>query len=139
MKRFIYVVVVGLIINSCNSNNDDVYIDNTELLGKWNWTSTSGSILGIIIATPVSLGKAIQIIYHKDYTFSIKENSQEILSGNYNLEIGKNNREVKISYTDNYKKIEGLVLKGTYYFHSNNKLIISDGYADGYQSIFEKE
>lgn len=137
MKRLVYILILCLTFSSCTSI-ESVFIDNSSLLGKWNWTSTTGGINGNINHTPTSLGKTVQIIFAKDYTFSILEDGQEVSKGNYNLEIGENNRDSKISYSGNYKKIQGVVLLGVYYFHSNNELIISDGYADGIASAFSK-
>ena len=49
MKKLIFIFVLTLGIISCNSDDvaqDEVQIDITDLIGKWNWISTCGGITG---------------------------------------------------------------------------------------------
>ncbi len=43
MKKFILIFI--LIITSCSSD-DEAGIDNSELMGKWNWISSCGGFTG---------------------------------------------------------------------------------------------
>lgn len=137
MKKTALIIIILFSFISCSNNNEEL-VDNTDLIGKWNWTSTNGGIFGHINETPTPLSKTIQIVFSKDYKFSILENGKETSKGNYTLESTEKSGERKISYTGNYKKTQGVVLNGIYYFYGNQELIISDGFADGIGSNFEK-
>ncbi len=45
MKKLMYIIILTLGIVSCTSN-DETVIDNSELLGKWNWISSCGGFTG---------------------------------------------------------------------------------------------
>ena len=49
MKKLIFIFILTLGIISCNSDDevqDEVQIDISDLIGKWNWISTCGGITG---------------------------------------------------------------------------------------------
>jgi hypothetical protein len=45
MKKLIYLFILTLGIFSCSSS-DENEIDNSELIGKWNWISSCGGFTG---------------------------------------------------------------------------------------------
>lgn len=45
MRNIILIIGVFVSMVSCGSNDDDTRIDNSELIGKWNWISSCGGIV----------------------------------------------------------------------------------------------
>ena len=45
MKKLIYLFILTFGIISCSSD-DETGIDNSELIGKWNWISSCGGFTG---------------------------------------------------------------------------------------------
>jgi len=45
MKKLIYLFILSLGITTCSSD-DETRIDNSELIGKWNWISSCGGLTG---------------------------------------------------------------------------------------------
>ena len=141
MKKitFLYILVFGII--SCNLD-DNKRIDNSDLIGKWNWVSTKGGINGNINETPASTGKIIHLSLKNDYTFSIIENGNEISNGTYEITM---KRSIYSGEIERYIKLEtidqqniGFVKNGIVSAFQSQTLQISDNFYDGIGSTFEK-
>ena len=57
MKKTIFLILIGITIFSCSSDDKN---SNTNLIGVWNWTGSSGGIAGTN-ETPESTGNTIKL------------------------------------------------------------------------------
>ena len=139
MKKLIYLFVLTLGIISCSSD-DETEISNSDLVGIWNWTGTSGGLI-YFEETPETTGKTIHLTLMDNYDFSITENGNEISSGTYELTLKKSiysgKMEKFIQFPEN-QQYTGIVNRGIIKIYETNKLDISDNNYDGIGSEFEK-
>jgi len=140
MKKLVYLFVISLGIISCNSNND-TEIDNSDIVGKWNWINTDGGISYNIHETPQTTGKTIYLNLMKNYEYSLTVNGIEISSGIYELIMEKSiysgEIERSIQIPENQKATE-INIKGIIKTSETNKLDILDNNYDGIGSSFIK-
>jgi hypothetical protein len=114
-------------------------ISNSDLVGIWNWTGTSGGLI-YFEETPETEGKVIHLTLTDNYNFSITENENEISKGIYELTLKKSiysgelERFIKLLTID--QQYVGFVKNGVVNIHQNGKLNISDNNADGIGSEF---
>ncbi len=138
MKKLIYLFILTMGIISC-STDDNIRIDNSDLIGKWNWTNTDGGIAFQIHETPESTGKTIHLSLMENNTYSITENGNEISKGSYELILKKSIYSVElerfIQFPENHQ-YTGIVMKGIIKTYESNKLDISDNNYDGIGSRF---
>ncbi len=81
-KLLVLLPMIFFTLIACRGNGDDE-IDNSFLLGNWNWKST---IVGSNPAqTPVSTGKTVILTMNQDKTYEIKENGVVKSTGTYVL------------------------------------------------------
>lgn len=141
MKKLIYLLILTLGIISCSSD-DETKIDNSDLIGKWNWTNTDGGIGFHIHETPETTGKIIHLNLNGNYEYSVTENGTEISNGIYELTMkksiysGEMERFIKLQTID--QQYLGFVKNGIINIHQNEILNISDNNADGIGSEFIK-
>ncbi len=141
MKKIIYILMVTLGVMSCNAG-DDRRMTSSDLIGKWNWTSTDGGINGDIHETPTTTKKTIYLTLKADYTFLITEKGNETSSGNYILTMkesiysGQMERYITLETTD--QQAVGFVKNGIVNIDKNQILQISDNNYDGIASRFKK-
>jgi hypothetical protein len=142
MKNLICFLIIILGLMSCSSN-DETKIDNSEIVGKWNWTNTDGGIGYHIHETPSSTGENIILILEKDYSYSIIKNGNEISNGIYVLSMKESiysqDLEKFISYSS-VQEMESLpcILGGRIKVYEANVLDISNNFEDGVGSLYEK-
>jgi hypothetical protein len=140
MKKLIYVFILTVAIISCSSD-DETKIDNSDLIGKWNWTNTNGGIGAHIHETPGTTGKTIHLNLMENYNYSITENGTEISSGIYELIMkksiysGEMDRFIQFSKNQQFTEI---VIKGIIKTYETDKLDIYDNKYDGIGSEFIK-
>ncbi|RXG17819.1 hypothetical protein DSM03_101518 [Leeuwenhoekiella aestuarii] len=138
MKNLIYVFILALGMISCSSD-DQTRIDNSDLIGDWNWTNTDGGIGFHIHETPETTGKIIHLNLKGNYEFSVTENGTEISNGTYELimkeSIYSGKMERLIQFPENEQYL-GFVKTGIINSYKNEKLNISDNNADGIGSEF---
>jgi len=139
MKKLIYLFVLTSGIISCSSD-DETEISNSDLIGIWNWTGTSGGLI-YFEETPETPGKTIHLTLKENYNFSITENGNEISSGTYELTMKKSiysgEMERFIQFPEN-QQYTGIVNRGIIKTYETNKLDISDNNSDGIGSGFIK-
>ena len=139
MKKLIYLFVLTLGIISCSSD-DESEISNSDFVGIWNWTGTSGGLI-YFEETPETTGKTIHLTLMDNYDFSITENGNEISSGTYELTLKKSiySGEIErfIQFPEN-QQYTGIVNRGIIKTYEANKLDISDNNHDGIGSGFVK-
>jgi len=137
MKKLIYILILTLVTISCSSDEDSI-IDNSDFVGKWNWTHTSGGLI-YFEETPETTGKTIHLTLLKNYTFSITENGNEISSGTYVLTLKESiySGEIEryIQFPENLQ-YPGIVKAGIIKPYESDKLDISDNNYDGIGSGF---
>jgi hypothetical protein len=140
MKKILAIFILAICFISCNTN-EETKINNSDLVGTWNWTGTDGGIAYHINDTPASTGKNIQFYLMKNYTYSITENENEISKGTYELTLKKSiysgEMEPFIQCSEN-KSVQNVVINGIITVYDTNKLDISDNNYDGIGSGFEK-
>lgn len=140
MKNLIYLLILTFGVISCSSDNE-IDINNSDIIGEWNWKSTEGGIANNIHETPTSTGKIIHLNLMRNYKYSMAENGIEISSGVYELIMKKSiysdEMERFIQLTNDHKHLE-VVTSGIIKTYENNKLDISDNNFDGIASSFEK-
>ena len=96
-NRFVLVMVLAMFL-ACTDNSKDT-IDSTineQLLGKWTWVKSPGSIAGISV-TPESSGKTMRIEFTRDAVFNKYVDGQEVYTSPYITETEED--EIKIQYT----------------------------------------
>jgi hypothetical protein len=139
MKKLIYLFVLTLAIISCSSD-DETQISNSDLIGVWNWTRTSGGLI-YFEETPETTGKTIHLTLMENYSFSIMENGNEISDGTYVLTVKKSiySGEIErfIQFSEN-EQYTGIVSRGIINTYETNNLDISDNNYDGIESGFVK-
>ena len=139
MKSLIYLFILTLGIISCSSD-DETRIDNSDLIGNWNWTNTDGGIGFHIHETPETTGKLIHLNLNENYEYSVTENEAEISNGNYELLMkesiysGEMERFIKLQTID--QQYLGFVKNGIVKIDQNENLNISDNNVDGIGSKF---
>ncbi|MCG1037640.1 hypothetical protein [Polaribacter sargassicola] len=140
MKKTFYIFILSLAIISCSSD-DETRIDNSDLIGNWNWTNTEGGIGFHIHETPETTGKIIHLNLKENYEFLVTENGTEISNGIYELimkeSIYSGEMERFIQFPENNQYL-GFVKNGIIDIYENTKLNISDNNADGIGSEFER-
>ncbi len=140
MKKLIYLFVLTLGMISCSSD-DETQMSNTDLVGKWNWTGTSGGLI-YFEETPETTGKVVHLTLTDNYNFSITNNGNEISNGTYELTLkkaiysGEIERCIKL-LTINQRYV-GFVKNGIVNVRQNVILEISDNNYDGIRSGFIK-
>ena len=141
MKNLICLFILTLGIISCSSD-DETRIDNSDLIGNWNWTNTDGGIGFHIHETPETTGKIIHLNLNGNYEYSVTENGTEISNGIYELIMNKSiysgemERFIILQTID--QQYLGFVKNGIINIDENEKLNISDNNADGVGSEFVK-
>lgn len=142
MKKIIIIFISAIGFISCSSD-DNTKIDNSDLIGKWNWISTDGGIAFNIHETPTSTGNTFQLSLMKNYLYSIAKNGNEVSSGNYELVMkksiysGEMERFITYSETEN-QELKNVAISGIIKVYEINKLHISDNNYDGIGSGFVK-
>ncbi len=86
MIKLIYLYILTFGVISCSSD-EETAINNSDLIGNWNWTSTGGGFSGDLNETPTTTGKTYNLNLNANYTYSLLENQTEISSGTYELTI----------------------------------------------------
>ncbi len=139
MKNLFYLLLLTLGIISCSSD-DETRIDNSDLIGNWNWTNNDGGIGFHIHETPETTLKVIHLNLNENYEYSVTENEAEISNGNYELIMkesiysGEMERFIKIQTID--QQYLGFVKNGIVKIDQNENLNISDNNVDGIKSKF---
>lgn len=135
------MIVILIAMFSC-SLNEETTINNNNLIGVWNWTSTEGGIASNIHKTPINIGKSIKLTLGNNFKFTLSENNAEIANGIYELSYGNSiySGELEQFITLNVDYLnEDVVLKGVISMDSINYLSILDNKEDGIKSQFEKQ
>jgi hypothetical protein len=140
MKKFILIFIFAIGFISCSSN-DETKIENSDIIGKWNWISTDGGFAFNIHEKPTT-GNTFQLSLMKNYVYSIAQNGNEVESGTYELVMkrsiysGEMERFI-ICYAKN-QQLQSVVINGIIKVYETNKLDISDNNYDGIGSGFIK-
>ncbi len=143
MKTLIYFFILSFGLVSCSSD-EETKIENSDFIGKWNWTNTDGGIGFHIHETPETTGKTYNLNLNANYSFSFFEDGTEIANGTYELtmkeSIYSQDLERFITYSDNFQQTQNVVTSGVIRTSEdeNYDMSISDNLYDGVVSGFEK-
>lgn len=142
MKKMIIVFMITIGFVSC-STEDKTKIDDSDLIGKWNWMRTNGGIAFNIQETPSSSGNSFVLNLMKNNLFSIDKNGKEVSRGKYEIVMKKSiySGEIErfIVYSDiEIKQLQHIVFSGIVEVYALNKIHISDNNFDGIGSEFLK-
>lgn len=139
-----FIFAIGFI--SCSSN-DETKIENSDIIGKWNWISTDGGFAFHIHEKPTT-ENTFQLSLMKNYVYSIARNGNEVESGTYELVMkksiysGEMERFIicyaKNQQLQNIEIVQNVVINGIIKVYETNKLDISDNNYDGIGSGFVK-
>ncbi len=140
MKKIIFILTLTFGILACSSD-DIINIDNSDLIGVWNWTNTDGGFGYHIHETPTSTGKQIVLNIKGNSIYVITENGNEVSNGTYEISLRESiySGEMKrfITFSTEYQN-QNIVLAGLIRILENNKLTIADNNVDGVESKYEK-
>lgn len=138
MKNLLYIFTFVFVLVSCASSQVKK-VDNTDVVGVWNWESTTGGFANSFNKNPETLGKKVQLTLQKNYEFSFAENDVIISKGTYSLEMKKsiytNKPERFITLSNDYTHSD-IVLSGIIKKINEHTLEISDNNYDGLGSSF---
>jgi len=141
MKKIIGIFILTLGIMTCSSE-DETKIDNSDLVGNWNWTNTDGGVGFHIHETPETTGKTIHLNLNENYEYSVTENGIQTSNGIYELIMkesiysGEMERFIELQTVS--QQYLGFVKNGIINIDENEKLNISDNNVDGIGSEFVK-
>ena len=140
MKQSLILLFVVFALLSCEAENEDT-IQNTGIVGVWNWLRTDGGFAFHIHESPETTGKTIKLCLTEDKKFRILENDLEVASGTYSLSLMKSiySGELAdyITYEGDYSDVN-VVIAGIIEVLDNNILTIADNCYDGIGSTFER-
>lgn len=146
MKKIIIIFIFSIGFISCSSN-DETKIENSDIIGKWNWISTDGGFAFHIHEKPTT-GNTFQLSLMKNYVYSIARNGNEVENGTYELVMkksiysGEMERFIicyaKNQQLQNIEIVQNVVINGIIKVYETNKLDISDNNYDGIGSGFVK-
>jgi len=140
MNKIIYIFILTLGVISCSSD-DETRIDNSDLIGNWNWTNTDGGIGFHIHETPNSTGKIVELNIKDNNHYVIKENGNEVSNGTYEVIMKESIYSVEmerfIVYSAEYQN-QNTIMSGIIRVLENNNLSIADNYVDGVESKYVK-
>lgn len=131
MKRLAIPLLFSFILFiSCS---DDVLKTN-EIMGTWNWISSSGGIAGVTY-TPESTGENIILEFTPDSIYREYRNDTLIIETGFRIILSKS-----IYSQDSTKMIEleSGVFNRSYVFDSPNDLILRDEMYDGFSSHYRR-
>lgn len=131
MKKLFFVLISLFLLNSCRGNDD---LDTKNLVGNWEWVSSSGGISGQT-ETPTSTGKTITLNFTEDSKYSFTTNGTITNEGTFSLYKGVSNlTHYEVSFI-HFSNLTDLAIQK----NQDGELILSDDFYDGYISIYHKK
>lgn len=142
MKKVKLLILSMVIATAVGCVEDDDYVlEDSGLVGEWSWVSTDGGIGANIHYTPESIGKEITLILNSNYSYEVYEGDTLVSGGIFDLVL-KNSMyselTVFIELADNYTH-QNIVIGGAIVNLDSHELNISDNFADGVGSVFERK
>lgn len=130
MKKIACLFAIGLSLISCSL--DKTNLENSALVGRWNWVSSTGGIDGAT-STPQTTGKSIKLEISNT---KVKKyiNGVLVFESNYWIQNGTSiygGRQKIIIYENNPNE--------SFYITNNNQLILKEECFDCYQKTYSKE
>lgn len=138
MTKFLLIIILAVSFTSCSAD-DESQSNNSDLVGNWNWTLTSGGIAAQINETPESTEKNLQLQLNVDYSYRILIDGEQTSEGKYTLsmkrsivsgEMGK-----YITCSSNQETTPVVIISGIITSEGNH-LHIDDNYHDGVGSHY---
>jgi len=128
-KKIFILSILGLILlASCSDDR----LETNELIGRWNWLSSTGGIAGTTY-TPENTGDEIVIEFTSDSVFRSYLNDSLMMESAFSIQISKsiyNQDSTKILvFEDGY-------MYQSFEFESPNELILRDEAFDGFISHY---
>ena len=95
MKKYITLILIGILIFGCSDDSDDDNSTSDQLIGKWNWVESTGGI-SYHTETPEIYGRT-EVLEINNSTIKSFVNGTLEYELNYSIEVLKNNgQELRI-------------------------------------------
>lgn len=128
MKKFLLFVLLISLFYACA---DDTSVPN-DLVGKWNWISSSGGIAGTTY-TPGSTGETIVLEFTSDSVYKQYRNDLLIVNCEFSIIQAESIYDHEIT---NMIECDGY-LRRSFSFNAQGNLILADEAFDGFISQYE--
>lgn len=129
MKKFLLFVLLISLFYACA---DDTSVPN-DLVGKWNWISSSGGIAGTTY-TPGSTGETIVLEFTSDSVYKQYRNDLLIVNCEFSI--------IQAESIYNHKITDMIdcdgSLRRSFSFTASGDLILADEAYDGFTSQYER-
>lgn len=132
MKRLSTLLIFSFILfTSCS---DKVLPETNEIMGTWNWISSSGGFAGSIY-TPESTGENIVLEFTPDSVYREYRNDSLIIETGFQIIMSKS-----IYDHDSVKMVSFYqdMIRRSIVFDSPNDLILRDEMYDGFSSHYRR-
>jgi len=131
MKKLVILLFFSFILFvSCN----DKVLETNEIMGTWNWTSSSGGIAGVTY-TPESTGETMVLEFTPDSIYRVYKNDTLVVETEFSIVISES------IYTQDSTKIitfdPGMIPRSIV-FDSPNDLTLRDEVYDGFISHYRR-
>jgi len=130
-KKIFIILFLGLILFfSCSDDR----LEPKELIGKWNWLSSSGGIAGTIY-TPENTGDNILIEFTSDSIFKRYLNDSLIMESTFSIQISKS-----IYDHDSTQMLvfEDAYMLQSFELQSPDELVLFDEVYDGFINHYKR-
>ncbi|WP_420458358.1 hypothetical protein [Neolewinella sp.] len=138
MKLLRFLPLLLLSICSC-SPKADISFGGSDLIGSWDWVSTSGGFTGRLNRTPASTGTTVRLDLLANGRYTIAEDSDERSRGTYTITMQRSiysgEEDRYITYSEDLPPV-GVAFSGIIRLVEVDRLTINDNSYDGIGSLF---
>ena len=114
-------------------------LEGSDLIGSWDWVSTTGGLSGRLNRTPASTGTTVRLDLLANGRYAIAEDSDEHSRGTYTITLQRSiysgEEDRYITYSKDLPPV-GVAFSGIIRLVGGDSLTISDNSHDGIGSLF---
>ena len=114
-------------------------LDGSDLIGSWDWVSTTGGFTGKLNETPTSTGTAVRLDLLANGRYTIAADSDEQARGTYTITMQRSiysgEEDRFITYSEDLPAV-GVAFSGIIRLVGVDSLTIGDNHHDGVGSLF---
>ncbi|WP_297101138.1 hypothetical protein [uncultured Draconibacterium sp.] len=130
MKRFFLLAITCiLVLTSCS----DEIIPPKDLVGKWNWISSTGGIAGTTY-TPEITGDTIILEFTSDSVYKLFRNDSLVINCEFSIIQAESIYDHEIT---DMIECDGY-MRRSFSFTASGDLILADEFYDGFTSQYER-